>query len=85
MNGMGGGMLSFTLKTFTNDEDRIKMTKEFINRVKLITIATSLGEQHTLISLYDGGLVRIATGLESSRDLISDLKQALDKTYDEVK
>ena len=85
MNGLGGGMLSFTLKTFTNDEDRIKMTKKFINSVELITIATSLGEQHTLISLYDGGLVRIATGLESSKDLVADLKQALDKVYDEVK
>ena len=40
------------------------MTKRFINKVKLITIATSLGEGHTLISLYDGGLVRIAVGLE---------------------
>lgn len=79
MNGMGGGMLSFTLKKTGTDEERIAMTKRFINKVKLITIATSLGEGHTLISLYDGGLVRIAVGLEKDADLIADLRNALNE------
>lgn len=79
MNGMGGGMLSFTLKKTGTEEERVAMTKRFINKVKLITIATSLGEGHTLISLYDGGLVRIAVGLEKDTDLIADLRNALNE------
>lgn len=85
MNGLGGGVLSFTLKKLTGDEDRVIKTKKIMNNLKLITIATSLGEGHTLISLYDNGLVRIAAGLENSEDLIKDLKNALDKTSEEVK
>ena len=85
MNGLGGGVLSFTLKKLTGNEERVVNTKKIMNNLKLITIATSLGEGHTLISLYDNGLARIAAGLENSEDLIEDLKNALDKISEEVK
>lgn len=85
MNGFGGGMVSFKLKLSGNQEKNINKTKEFMNNLKLITIATSLGEGHTLISLYTGGLVRIAAGLENSEDLIADLKNSLNKIVKEEK
>lgn len=85
MNGFGGGMVSFKLKLSDNQEDHINKTKKFMNNLNLITIATSLGEGHTLVSLYSGGLVRIAVGLESSEDLITDLKNSLNKIVNEEK
>ena len=43
-----------------------------------MTIATSLGEGHTLIQIEHSGMIRIAVGLEGKEDLLGDLSQALD-------
>ena len=79
MNGFGGGIVSFKLKDFHSEENRNESSKKFMNNLKLVTIATSLGEGHTLISLYKNNLMRLAVGLENSDDLILDLKNSLDK------
>lgn len=79
MNGLGGGIVSFKLKDSHSEENINEFSKKFMNNLKLVTIATSLGEGHTLISLYKSDLMRLAVGLENSDDLILDLKKSLDK------
>ncbi len=77
MNGKGGGMVSFQLKLDCIEKNyRKKIINKFINSLELITIATSLGEGHTLVSLYEDKLIRLAVGLEEAEDLIEDLKNA---------
>ena len=67
-----------------------------MNDLKLITSAVSLGHDETLIAyeqypadraapfapvFQEHGLIRLAIGLESSDDIISDLNGALTHTY----
>lgn len=85
MSGLGGGMLSFELNLDNVEESKRKeVVAKFIDSLKVLTIATSLGEGHTLISVYNDKLIRIAVGLEDSEDLIEDLKQALDTIKEEI-
>ncbi|CAH2213340.1 trans-sulfuration enzyme family protein [Tepidibacter aestuarii] len=79
MNGLGGGVLSFKLKDGINGLSRDEASRTLINSLQLCTIATSLGEEHTLVQMNGENLIRIAVGLESSTDIINDLKQAMDK------
>lgn len=86
-----GGVIAFELKT------NLAGGAEFINRMKLFSIAVSLGDAESLIqhpasmthSPYtdeerreagiSNSLIRISAGLENVEDLISDLKQSLNK------
>jgi methionine-gamma-lyase len=85
-----GGVVSFALAG--RHEDRVR----FVNDLRLITSAVSLGHDETLIAYeqYTGvkaqafatpfrehGLIRLAAGLESADDLIADLDAALTSTY----
>jgi cystathionine gamma-synthase len=76
-----GAMLSFNIKGSESD------ALAFTGKVKLFTIATSLGGVESLIehrrsvegtnSLSPGNLLRISVGLENVDDLIEDLAEAL--------
>lgn len=84
MSGFSG-MLCFGIKG-----DDIKQ-KVFLNKLSLITYALSLGDTDTLIvhtskndakiknypSEFQNGFFRMSVGLESSNDIISDLKYSL--------
>lgn len=78
MNGLGGGMVSFKLKNEINGLTRDEASRKMINGLKLCTIATSLGEEHTLVQMNGENLIRLAIGLESAKDIINDLEQALE-------
>ena len=52
-----------------------------MNSLKLTTIATSLGEEHTLVQMNGENLIRIAVGLESAKDIIADFRRALDAVH----
>ncbi|MGG7163016.1 trans-sulfuration enzyme family protein [Clostridium ihumii] len=78
MNGLGGGMVSFKLKNEINGLTRDEASRKMINGLKLCTIATSLGEEHTLVQMNGENLIRLAIGLESAKDIINDLEQSLD-------
>ncbi|WP_040327578.1 trans-sulfuration enzyme family protein [Clostridium ihumii] len=78
MNGFGGGMVSFKLKNEINGLTRDEASRKMINGLKLCTIATSLGEEHTLVQMNGENLIRLAIGLESAKDIINDLEQALE-------
>ena len=85
MSGFSG-MLCFGVKG-----DDLKQ-KEFLNKLSLITYALSLGDTDTLIvhtskndakiknypSEFQNGFFRMSVGLESAKDIIADLKYALD-------
>ena len=79
MNGLGGGIVSFWLKDGIEGMTVREAGYKLCNNMKLLTIATSLGEAHTLIQVENDSMIRIAVGLEGSQDLISDIKQAFDK------
>jgi cystathionine gamma-synthase len=78
-----GGMLSFQVKG--GREQTIKV----VSRVKLFTIATSLGGTESLIehrassegpnTTTPENLLRVSVGLEDPDDLIEDLSQAFEK------
>jgi len=83
-----GGVLSFGLKA---DKDTCN---EFVSHLRLITSAVSLGHDESLI-VYLGanderqylypeefhqGFFRFSIGIEDLEDIITDLKQALEKT-----
>lgn len=89
-NGLYGGIVSFALEG--RHEDRLR----FVNDLRLITSAVSLGHDETLIAyktypaerartfaqpFADYGLVRLAVGLEEADDLIGDLDAALTTVY----
>lgn len=89
-DGGYGGVVSFALAG--RHEDRVR----FVNDLRLITSAVSLGHDETLIAyerytgvkaqafatpFRDHGLIRLAAGLESADDLIADLDAALTSTY----
>ncbi len=79
MNGMGGGIVSFKLKDGINGLTRDEASRKLINGLELCTIATSLGEEHTLVQMNGENLIRIAIGLESAIDIVNDFKQAIEK------
>jgi len=62
-----------------------KDVERLLSKFKLISVATSLGGVHTTIDwrfkfdkTVEPNLLRLSVGLESKKDLIEDLKQALD-------
>lgn len=85
MNGQYSGMISFDIK---GDE---AMHQKFLDSLKLVTHAVSLGDIESLIVYYDKdsdklphypaiyqeGFFRFSVGLEDPEDLIADLEQAL--------
>jgi len=90
LNGNYGGIVSFTIAG--DHEDRVR----FINDLRLITSAVSLGHDETLIAyeqyppariaafaspFRDHGLIRLAAGLESAADVQADLDAALTTAY----
>ncbi len=72
-NGFGG-MVSFHLK------GGYETMAKFVDSVKLMPIATSLGDVVTLIhpKHHEGDLIRLSVGCEDAEDLINDLSQAFD-------
>lgn len=86
MNGQYSGMIAFDIK---GDE---AAHQKFLNALKLVTHAVSLGDVESLIVYYDKnsdklphypeiyreGFFRFSVGLEDPEDLIADLQQALD-------
>lgn len=81
MNSKGGGIVSFWLKNEINTMTIRQADYKLLNNMKLLTIATSLGEGHTLIQVENSSMVRIAVGLENKDDLIGDIKQAFEQLY----
>lgn len=79
MHGMGGGIVSFWLKQGIGGMELEEADKKLMDALKLMTIATSLGEGCTLIQKEHSGMIRIAVGLENKEDLLRDLSQALEK------
>jgi cystathionine beta-lyase/cystathionine gamma-synthase len=90
LQGGCGGVVSFAVAG--THEDRVR----FVNDLRIITSAVSLGHDETLIAYeeYPGGrgaafdapfrehgLIRLAIGLESPDDLIGDLDAALTTAY----
>ncbi len=86
LDGGFGGVVSFALAG--THEDRVR----FVNDLKVITSAVSLGHDETLVAYqsYPGargaalaapfrehGLIRLAVGLEARSDLVADLDAAL--------
>lgn len=89
-NGYYGGVVSFAISG--GHEDRLR----FVNDLRLITSAVSLGHDETLVAyeqypeeraavfappFRDHGLIRLAVGLEEADDLIADLHAALTSAY----
>ena len=90
LRGGFGGVVSFAIAG--THEDRVR----FVNDLRVITSAVSLGHDETLIAYEeypearaaafaspyrDHGLIRLAIGLESPNDLIADLGAALTTVY----
>jgi methionine-gamma-lyase len=90
LNGNHGGIVSFAIAG--EHEDRVR----FVNDLRLITSAVSLGHDETLIAyeqypearaaafpspFRDHGLIRLAVGLEHAQDLLADLDAALTTAY----
>lgn len=90
LTGGYGGVVSFALAGDHVDRCR------FVDDLRLITPAVSLGHDETLVvyeaypperaagfnrPFRDHGLIRLAIGLESSHDLIADLDAALSTVY----
>lgn len=87
MNGQYSGMISFDIK---GDE---KAHETFLDSLKLVTHAVSLGDVESLIVYYDRnsdklphyptvyheGFFRFSVGLEDAEDVIADLQQAMEK------
>ena len=86
LRGGFGGLVSFAIAG--THEDRVR----FVNDLRIITSAVSLGHDETLIAYEDypparaaafappfreHGLIRLAVGLESPDDLLADLDAAL--------
>lgn len=78
MNGKGGGIVSFWLRNGINGMTVREADYKLCDALNLITIATSLGEGHTLIQVENSNMIRIAVGLENPVDLVNDLRQALE-------
>ena len=86
MGGQYSGMIAFA---FDADEDT---HRRFLDALRLVTHAVSLGDVESLIVYYDrasdklphypaifhDGFYRFSIGLEDAEDLIADLKQAME-------
>jgi methionine-gamma-lyase len=71
-----GGMVSFRLR---RPEDQ----GAFLNQLQLFTIAVSLGDTGSLAWPWaSSDLIRISAGLEAPRDLVEDVRIALDALTD---
>jgi cystathionine gamma-synthase/methionine-gamma-lyase len=80
-DGLYGGVVSFELK----DAARTEVFR-FMNALRLVVPATSLGDVHSMM-LYPAkhrermgirdGLVRLSVGIEAVEDILADLEQAL--------
>ena len=90
LDGGFGGVVSFAIGG--THADRLT----FVNDLRLITSAVSLGHDETLVAyeeypegparafaqpFRDHGLVRLALGLEAEADLVADLDAALTTAY----
>jgi cystathionine beta-lyase/cystathionine gamma-synthase len=90
LSGGFGGVVSFAIGGA--QQDRLR----FVNDLRLITSAVSLGHDETLVayeeysagpaSAFDPpfrehGLIRLGVGLESAQDIIADLDAALTTVY----
>ena len=87
MHGGFSGMIAFDIN---GDE---KVHQKFLDSLRLITHAVSLGDIESLIVYYDKnsdklphyppiyreGFFRFSVGLEDSQDIIADLRQAMEK------
>ena len=87
-----GGVLSFGLKADHDTHNR------FVNYLKVITSAVSLGHDESLIVFlgedderqylypeeFHNGFFRFSVGIEDVQDIIADLKQAMEKAGLEV-
>lgn len=92
LDGGSGGVVSFAIGG--THADRLR----FVNDLRLITSAVSLGHDETLVAYEEyaegpaaafaepfrrHGLVRLAIGLEAKEDLIADLDASLTTAYGE--
>jgi cystathionine beta-lyase/cystathionine gamma-synthase len=90
LQGGCGGVVSFAVAG--SHEDRVR----FVNDLRIITSAVSLGHDETLVAyeeypggrgaafaaaFRDHGLIRLAIGLEAPDDLIADLDAAFTTVY----
>jgi methionine-gamma-lyase len=90
LRGGFGGIVSFAIAG--SHEDRVR----FVNDLRIITSAVSLGHDETLVAyeeypegraaaftkpFREHGLIRLAIGLESADDLVADLDAALTTVY----
>lgn len=90
LHGGFGGVVSFAIAG--THADRVR----FVNDLRIITSAVSLGHDETLIAyeeypaaraaafaepFREHGLIRLAVGLESADDLVADLDAALTTAY----
>lgn len=90
LDGGFGGVLALALPG--SHEDRVR----FVNDLRVITSAVSLGHDETLVAyehypegptaafdppFREHGLIRLAIGLESPDDLVADLDAALSTAY----
>lgn len=68
-----GGMLAFNIKGEPNN------LHVFMNALKMVDMATSLGDVYTLAAArVDYGLIRVSVGCEDVKDILADFSQALD-------
>ena len=90
LNGGYGGIVSVAIEG--SHQDRLR----FVNDLRVITSAVSLGHDETLIVyeeypesraaafapvFQEHGLIRLAVGLESAEDLVADIDAALTTAY----
>nr|WP_072514886.1 PLP-dependent transferase [Ndongobacter massiliensis] len=85
MRGQYSGMMSFDI------QGDLRAHEKFLDALKLVTHAVSLGDVESLIVYYDEtsdklphypeiyrkGFFLFSIGLESGKDIIEDLKQAM--------
>lgn len=82
MKGLGGGIVSFKLKK-NEKYSSYDLGTKVLNNLKLASIATSLGEESTLVQIYKDGLIRVSVGLEFYEDIIEDFKESIRIVYGE--
>jgi len=90
LSGGFGGVVSFAIAG--SHSDRLR----FVNDLRVITSAVSLGHDETLVAyeeypparaagfapvFRENGLIRLAVGLEAAADLVADLDAALTTAY----
>jgi methionine-gamma-lyase len=89
MAGGFGGVMAFGLKASHDGHNK------FVSFLRVITSAVSLGHDESLIVFigenderqhlyperFSEGFFRLSVGLEDAEDIVSDLRQALEKTF----